>query len=173
MSRIKQFIKAVCAEIDVNDNIFVDKYLNANEKKLFYAMSIADQRHTLDTAYTVIKLIPKNAQLDESLIVKAALLHDIGKQKGDISVVEKAIAVIFNKLIPEHARKIAASTRAKTNADRIAWVLYIYYYHPEIGAGFLRTINAEEKLIKLVLHHHSREQGTEELELLKKADSLN
>ena len=55
IKRIRQFWRAIKAKLTVEDKVFIDKYLNDEEQKLFFAMRVYDQRHVLNVAYTAQK----------------------------------------------------------------------------------------------------------------------
>ena len=55
--RIKQFFRAITAKVTVEDGKYISAHLNAEEQKIFFAMSIVDQCHSLHTAYTIERLI--------------------------------------------------------------------------------------------------------------------
>ncbi|MBQ6758520.1 MAG: HD domain-containing protein, partial [Selenomonadaceae bacterium] len=57
IKRVLQFVRAVTARVSVEDGKYISTHLNAEEQKIFFAMSIADQVHSLRTAYTVERLI--------------------------------------------------------------------------------------------------------------------
>lgn len=157
--RIKQFFKAVTSFS--YDNTLVDKYLNSKEKELFAKLPLHEKRHAVDTASTIIKYDVKN---DKHLLIKSALLHDIGKVERRVGILKKSILVLMDKLMPE---------LSKTLSFRYS-MFNTYYNHPEIGAELLRRLNTEEKVILLVRYHHSVKcVDIENIDLLKKADSLN
>ncbi len=61
--RIMQFVRAVTARVSVEDGKYISAHLNAEEQKIFFAMSVADQYHSLRTAYTVERLIIEDLSL--------------------------------------------------------------------------------------------------------------
>ena len=63
IKRIRQFWRAIKAKLTVEDKVFIDKYLNDEEQKLFFAMRVYDQRHVLNVAYTAQKIIEQNQSL--------------------------------------------------------------------------------------------------------------
>ena len=172
-NRINQFFSALNPKITFAQTIYVQEVLDAEQARLFFNMSLADQSHCLKVAKTVEMLAAKYKQnIDKQLLIKAALLHDIGKNKKYSDVWYKTACVLMETLFPDYAAKIAAE-----NTDKIflSKALYYYYNHPQIGADKLRDLSNEEKLALLVAWHHdkSKQNILPELKLLQQADNLN
>lgn len=179
-NRIKQFFHAITAKVSFADALYVREMLGMDETILFFAMSIEDQRHAIDVAHTVEHLYDKMSEekkekIDGHILVKAALLHDVGRVKGDMKIHQKVLCVLLDKWDPQHARLLA-----KSNGDKgsLAHAFLAYYRHPKIGAEKLEEIGADSRIVYLVRHHHSKKKDKEnelykELTLLKKADGMN
>ena len=60
MKRILQFWRAMTAHLNTADFEFINMYLNDEEKNLFFAMRLYDQRHVLNVAYTARRLAQKD-----------------------------------------------------------------------------------------------------------------
>lgn len=54
IDRVKRFFRAMNAKITQNDIEIIDKFLDTEQKKVFYSMSIINQRHSLDVAITLL-----------------------------------------------------------------------------------------------------------------------
>jgi HD superfamily phosphodiesterase len=85
LNRINQVISALTAKITEQDETFVAKQLNAREQKLFWQMNLPDQRHALNVTYTALRLAQNKSGLNLAALTKGALLHDVGKVRGDVS----------------------------------------------------------------------------------------
>jgi len=158
--RVKQFIKGLTALI-FKDYTLIDKYLNDKEKELFYKLPAHERKHAVDTANTIIGF---NISGDKTILIKAALLHDIGKAGSKIGLIKKSILVLMDRFLPELSRSFSR----KIN------MFYVYYNHPEIGAEYLENINTDKNIVLLVRYHHSKEDvDIDGIGLLKTADSLN
>lgn len=135
-------------------------------------MNLADQRHALNVAYTVGELAAAaNPAVDRQLLIKCALLHDIGKVKGDVSTVDKIIAVLLDNFASDWARKWARQGRGGKLAN-IRHAVYIYYHHAARGAAMLTARGASKQLAQLVAGHHDAPANDDclELTLLRQAD---
>ena len=85
--RVKQFFKALTAKISAEDGKYISAHLNADEQKLFFAMSIPDQFHSLQVAYTIERFVIEDKKnIDRNFLIRCALLHDVGRVKGDLNI---------------------------------------------------------------------------------------
>ena len=111
--------------------------------------------------------------VNRGLLIRAALLHDVGRRKGDMDVWGKVFAVLMADFFPRES-----SSMAKRGAggilDRPAHALFVYYNHPQIGAEMLRNIGMGAEA-DLALRHHDPPQPDEKIELtiLRRADEMN
>ena len=64
-------------------------------------------------------------QIDAVTII-AALLHDVGRRKGDLDLFGKVAAVLLTHFFPRRSRAWAAAG---------CRLLFVYYEHPAIGAA--------------------------------------
>ena len=169
--RVRQFFAAVTARISEQDRMFVKQYLTEPEQRLFWQMSVPDQRHTLNVAYTAAKLAAQHPAADWKIAVKSALLHDVGRRRGDMSVADKVIAVLAHKLAPRWARQWAKEGRGGFIAN-LRHALYIYFNHAERSARLLEIIGTERAVVDTVRKHHSAPAhgDTPDLNILRKAD---
>jgi len=172
--RIKQFIAAVTAEIVPADQIFIDKWLSGPEQKLFWAMSLPDQCHSLHVAYTAIKLANQAEFLvNQDKLIRCALLHDVGKTSGDMSTIDKVLSVLAYKIFPDFVKKWGRYGKG-SSLDNLRHAFYIYLYHAERSRDQLLSLGLIE-LAEIVAEHHKAptENDPPELLLLRKADDLN
>ena len=172
--RIRQFFRAVRAHLTEKDGRYLSEHLSAEEQELFFAMHRADQYHALHVAYTAERLTEEQSiPVDQELLIRAALLHDVGRVKGDLDIWGKVFAVLAGTFCPEMSRKRAGE---KTDGllGRLAHCLYVYYHHPELGAKKLRALGLLREA-ELAERHHLRERPEDaiELRLLRRADEMN
>lgn len=176
LKRLNQVYSALRATISEADRLFVLDHLEDAEASLFWAMNRPDQRHALNVAYTVLDLLKEQScpKIDQSLLLKAALLHDVGRARGDMSTFDKSFAVALHTICPACAQKWAKRGRGN-RLQNLRHALYIYYHHAEISAKRLRQLGSDEKLIQWVAAHHRSKQKNDppELVLLRQADDLN
>lgn len=166
IGKARQFFRALSAKVSAADRDYIAKHLNAAEQKLFFAMSIADQAHSLRVAYTIERLVIEDKKdIDRNFLIRCALLHDIGKVKGDLSILARVFATLIMKFFPGIADKLEL---------RGNQMIYIYKHHAEIGARKLQKINLFREA-KIIARHHSppKSDDPRELKLLRIADEQN
>lgn len=177
MKRILQFWRAMTAHLNTADFEFINMYLNDEEKNLFFAMRLYDQRHVLNVAYTARRLAQKDsANINEKLLMKACLLHDAGRTAEDIFLFDKVFAVLLDKYLPKTAHKLAKYNNSRNRSfwEKRRHALFIYYHHAAIGAEKLQKIKLYD-IAEIIKYHHAPPKcgDCRELIILRKADSLN
>ena len=172
--RVKQVVAAVTAEITPEDRLFVNRYLNMKEQTLFWGMNLPDQRHVLNVAYTALQLAEKQENVDKRLLVTCALLHDVGKIKGDVSTLDKIMTVIGHKVSPQWAKRWGKLGRGN-KLHNLRHAFYIYFHHAQRSATMLQKIGVIPQVVDIVAKHHKTPADHDPLELviLQKADDLN
>jgi len=174
LTRVKQVIAALTAEITPADELFVSQHLNIREQALFWGMNLPDQRHVLNVAYTALQLAEKQEGIDKELLVKCALLHDVGKIKGDVSTADKIMTVIGHKVAPRWAKQWGRLGRGN-KLSNLRHAFYIYFHHGERSATMLQKIGASPQMVDIVAKHHKAPADQDPLELvvLRQADDLH
>lgn len=169
LRRIEQFVFALRAEMRPEDDGFVQQYLPERLWMLFAGMSVIDRCHALRVAHTALVLAESRNDVDKELLIRCALLHDVGRQKDDMGLAGKIAAVLCNFFFSGHARKKASPSG---NWWQRLW--YIYYWHPYIGARHLSDLGFAIEA-DIISHHHDiiDEPISPELELLCMADRMN
>ena len=85
----------------------------------------------------------ENLIKNEEMLVKVGLLHDVGKSRQKINIIDKSIIVILNKLTNGKLRNI--------NLKKIQ----CYYNHSEYSYEILKEINENNVFLKVVRNHHN------------------
>ena len=164
--RVKQFFQALTAKVTPDDGKYLEKHLNTDEQKLFFAMSTIDQSHCLKTAYRIERLVIDGKQgVDKEFLIRCALLHDIGRVDGDLTLTGKIFAVMVTGIFPQFARNL----ELKGNK----WI-YVYRHHAEIGGRKLQKLGLFREA-KIIAKHHSPPSPSDpyELKLLRLADEAS
>ena len=149
--RFRQFTKAIFASIKNEDILFLNKYLDNQMLEIFLKMDVIDQRHCIDVAYT---LRDKYKDITDDLI-RAALLHDIGKQLKDISITDRILYVL--------------SPKDKLNNDKLNTIKY----HDEYGAKLAQEKGLNDNIAEIIRLHHQKPPLNKDIEMLQWADELN
>jgi len=130
----------------------VESWLDhAGEAEIYWEQPVADQRHGLEAARTTAAARP-----DRRDLIRAALLHDVGKRRSNLGVTGRSLASLFAKLrLPV----------------RGSWRQYLD--HGRLGAEELAGLGSEQLIVEFTRHHHERRPATIALadwEVLKSAD---
>lgn len=164
--RARQFFRALNAEISYEDEQYLMIHLNQTERELFSKMSLLDQFHSLQVAYTIERLVIQDKYgVDREFLIRCALLHDVGKIGVKISVWDKVFAVLIATFLPGLADKL------ELRGNR---AIYIYRNHAKLGGQKLQKIGLFKEA-KIVALHHSPPLKDDPLELkiLRLADDEN
>ena len=166
--RVGQFFKAITAKVTEDDIIFINNYLSDKEKELFFKLKVYDQKHCIDVAKDIKIYFQKNNIKNEDLsivkndLIKAGLLHDIGKIKKNLNPIQKSILVILDKF----------SKGKLKNLDNIK-AIDIYYNHDKEGYKLLKENNYSKEFLNLVRNHHNYDVDNVEINILRASDDKN
>lgn len=109
----------------------VAELLRPAETDLFWAQQVADQRHALETARKL-----RTQRPDDIELVRAGLLHDVGKGDTQLGPIGRTLATIGGAVgLPLPKR------------------LSDYRNHGPIGAAALRSSGAEPLVVAFAAHH--------------------
>lgn len=170
--RCRQFMRALFSAMESEDHILVDKFLDENEKILFYRTDHAIQKHCVNVARTII--LSSGSVSDIQLLIKTSLLHDVGKTRGSFRLLDRVLYVIFKKLSPLLTKIIARKTDTGL-FHRLRNAFYIHMHHEKIGAELLANNDISQDIVFLVANHHNKFLAGQSplLSLLIEADELN
>jgi putative nucleotidyltransferase with HDIG domain len=153
------FWRTLCAFVPTlakPDDAFAKQHLSSLEYGLYLLMDARDRDHACQVAKALLERQPEVTKW----LVRAALLHDIGKAEGVYHPLER----IFVHLC---APKVAQEPRLK--GLKGAWQRK--WHHPYYGAEMLRQAGGCEKVAMLIERHHNPD-GLNEAELLKKIEEI-
>nr|WP_315988679.1 HD domain-containing protein [Desulforamulus aquiferis] len=128
------------------------------------------QTHCVRVAQTCLKLATQH-KVNIELLVKAALLHDIGKPANVIKTFHRIIIVLTSTLVPKLSKHLI-----NQHSDfQLYKAFHAHYCHPATGANIARMSKLPGEMVYLIENHHhkSRPNDSLELQLLQQADDLN
>ena len=165
--RVKQFYINATDLMKNEDYEYVKKKLNNEEYKLFNKILKSEQKHSVRIAKKIEFIIENNLIEDidiienKNLLVKTALLHDVGKSKQKVNIIEKSIIVILNKLTKGNLKKIEKSKK-----------IQCYYNHSEYSYNLLKDIIEYDLILSVVKNHH-KNTGNKYINFFKQIDDNN
>jgi putative nucleotidyltransferase with HDIG domain len=160
--RIKQFYWAMGSSISMLDIEFVKNKLTLSELDLFYRLSVSEQKHSIRVAYDVENMC-MDMGINPKILVKAALLHDIGKTYKRLNIIDKSIIVIVDNITRGSIKQFSSISK-----------LDVYYNHAKIGYDILKKYINDNRLLYLVKNHHNDKiKGDIQLNILRICDSIN
>ena len=148
--RVKQFYINVTDKMTKKDYDFVKSILTNKELELFMKLSKSEQKHCVRIAKDIENIIDNKETKDydilnnKNLLIKSALLHDIGKSRKRLNVIDKSIIVILNKLTNGKLKNIEKSKK-----------IQCYYNHSIYGYEILKDMIDNEIILDIVKNHHS------------------
>jgi hypothetical protein len=126
---------------------------SAAEWLLFERFDSIDQRHSIAVAEAVELTLDQQGggglTLEEqTTVVRAALLHDIGKTAAGLHTSSRVLATVSGWLVPT---RLAQAWRNRTDLlGRFA----SYWVYPEIGAQLLREAGSDPWVVSWAAQHH-------------------
>ena len=173
--RAKQFFSALQAEVNRLDIAFLRKHLDKPEQILFYRMTLPDQRHGLDTTYSLEQQTKGINWVDKESLVKVGLFHDVGKSITKFPIWGRIMVVVLNK-INKRITNYLARFGENPKSFSLFRLCYVHEHHSTLGADLLKELSGNhDRVAKIIALHHNPPQINEprELPLLRLADEDN
>ena len=176
-----RIVRSARKGLDIQHRSFTERFLDANELFLFNQMAPWDQYHTVNTAMYILEnctgaggYINTNittvgeTKIRLLTLIKAALLHDIGKVKGYAGLPTRLCVSFIRRAFPDYRRR-----HADRYGNRIQRALYVDLIHPARGAYMALSAGVLPEVADLIRHHHDEphDSDSEELKILQAADA--
>lgn len=130
----RRFLRSLSARRpDPAGQIVISQYVAGELAELFWDQPVADQAHAVRVAHRVL-----DSGLDRSELVRAALLHDVGKRHSRLGTVGRSIATLLALI------RLPRPPRAR-----------LYLEHAESGGAELEDLGAEAIVVEFARFHHS------------------
>mgnify|MGYP001212247910 CR=1 FL=1 len=150
---------------DVPDVIWAKGILLEPEFELWEKMTPSDQRHSIAVAQMAGNELP-----DDVTVVRAGLLHDVGKIAVRSGLITRVLAAITKPLVTQH--RIDRWSRGKGPLATLG----VFMAYPQLGASMLREAGSDEFIVRWATEHHlPAAQWTVErtrAEVLQRADQF-
>lgn len=141
--------------------------------RLFRSMPRSDQVHAIKV-WTAIKA----AGLDDPALAQAALLHDVAKHIGGVTLLHKVAVVLIKAFAPAAWRRL--KTAPEPSRRSFCYPLWAHANHPETSARLAAGAGCLQEAVSLIRRHQesvpSGEMQTREDSLLlalQRADDDN
>ena len=121
----------------------IEEILSSAQRDLFFCFQESDQWH----AYRVYRTLIESGHSQPDLLT-AALLHDIGKIETNLTVWDRILVVVVNRLMP---RKWLEWGQGDVNSWKRPFV--VGQHHPQWGAELARTAGCSAMTIELIARH--------------------
>lgn len=129
---IRRFFRSLAAKRPgPEDQTRVAELLSSEEAAIFWRQPIPDQVHALEVARSI------EAEDGRSALLRAALLHDVGKRHSRLGTLGRSLATVRG------VTRTAGSGRARRYLD-----------HGMIGATELATLGCEPLVVEFARGHH-------------------
>ncbi len=138
-----QSLKSVPREDDQGEAVEI---LSSEELNLFRQLLALDQNHSL----RVLRSLKSEGESDPDLL-KAALLHDLGKMRYPLRRWERVLAVLATEFFPGKVQ-----TWGKKNPTGIYRPLVVLQQHPRWGAELAESVGSSTRTIWFI-HNHEKD----------------
>ena len=121
----------------------VTAVLTEREQQLFRQFLHSDQWHSVRVAMTL-----QNAGHDQPDLLAAALLHDVGKTRVALSVLDRSLIVLVQKLFPPRVAVWGSG-------EPVGWKrpFVVKMQHPAWGAQMAAAAGSSPSVIALIRRH--------------------
>lgn len=143
--RVAQFWHTLTAPLRRVDEAYAARYLTPGELALFRHMPRAEQLHGIALAQALAAQGWRDPEL-----LKAALLHDVGKARVRPRLWERVLVVLAEWLLPAHAARWA---QGEPRGWRRGFV--IRTRHAAWGAELLADLGTAPRVVAWVRAHHA------------------
>ncbi len=171
--RVTQFVGGATARVDAAELVHARALLTANAYRLFAAMPVDAQRHSLNVLHALEQQGAAHGDL-----AAAALLHDVGKLAADASGAPirlwlRGPFVLAEALAPALLRRFALRDPQR----KYRFAAWVYREHPTIGAFWAYDAGCSQRTCLLIALHQSalpahapENEFTSQLRALQAAD---
>lgn len=144
--RVRQFFAALLARVSPADRQEAESVLPPGAQTLWRRMNASDQYHSLQVMRTL-----RAQGWEDSALLAAALLHDVGKSAAHIYPWHRALIVLGQAFTPELLARL-------WNGPERGWraPFVVARRHPEIGAEWAAQAGCDELSVWLIRRHQDK-----------------
>jgi putative nucleotidyltransferase with HDIG domain len=143
--RVRQFTLALGAQANRERAEDLTQHLDPRQLDLFQQMSSVDQHHCLAVAGSL-----REAGYTDASVLRAGLLHDVGKTLGPVRIWHRVLAVLVKALFPSMWDKLDGETGT--------WLypLHVHRHHAALGAELAAQAGCTPEVVWLITHHEDQ-----------------
>jgi hypothetical protein len=141
-NRVNRLFRAMRPEFAKPDDAFARQHLPESEYGIYTNMDARDREHAVRVAQYLLTQKPDASPV----LIRAALLHDCGKQVRPYRWRERVWAGLQS--IPE------VDFDAAMHKKRPLSALEVRALHPQLGAMLIRAANGDPRVAQIVERHH-------------------
>jgi len=158
---VRRFLCALKARVDPAERQVITDKLTPAQQRLFWAMMVEDQRHSLDVFYA----LQRRGCQDRDLLL-AALLHDVGK--GQVRLWQRVLYVLLRAGPSGLLRRLA-----RPNGAGWRRALASINEHGRGGAALAQEAGAAPAVVELIRNHQRRHLRDRRAALLRTAEEAS
>lgn len=143
--RVRQGLDHLASRDRPEDDGLAGQYLDPSEVALFAGMQPADRRHCA----AVLRTLLAEGETEPDLL-KAALLHDVGKADCGIGILHRTAAVVLRWIFGSVPTFLTWPSRRG-----LLRPFYVLENHPRLGACALARAGCAERVWRLTELHHT------------------
>jgi hypothetical protein len=145
MYRLWQTFQFIFGWLKPIDDALAREYLTQAEFHLYMRMSRSERQHHL----RVLQDLLSNGHTHSALL-KAALLHDVGKTRFTFGLPQRIVVVVVKKLMPQRFQKWGSGDPAGWKRSFV-----ISMQHPQWSAEMAAAVNVPALAVELIRRHQS------------------
>lgn len=126
---------------DPADEAWVRSILTPAEHELWSRQSVYDRGHAIRVARKLQRRLASTAYGDDPLWPSAALMHDIGKLRFDLSLRERVVAAVASKTVG-----VGTARRWAHSGVGARQRIGSYLIHGEAGAKMIRAVGGRDEI---------------------------
>ena len=148
------------------DHVLVEQFLgtvSSTARDLFYTMALADQQHSVRVCRGL-----QARECDDRELLRAALLHDVGKAQGRVPFWTRPVIVLGKLCTPHLLARLALSPESAVFSRLPVWrrALSYAWWHANVGATLCARAGLSEQAVLYVRAHHDAHGPARELHLV-------
>ena len=133
------------------DDRFAKRHLSAAEYRLYMQMDVRDRDHACTVTKTLLAEYP-DASCE---LLRAALLHDVGKTKASYNPLSRILAALYTP----------PSIPARPRFSGVRGLWQMKRHHGRYGAQMIRAAGGDARVADIVAKHHAPASDAEALRL--------